>query len=52
MGIIHETGHALRASLPAPWRNQPVGLARSIAMHEPITAYEMQACRSAEFLTF
>ncbi len=54
MGVIHETGHALyEQGLPAPWRNQPVGLARSMAMHESQSLLmEMQACRSEEFLTF
>ena len=54
MGVIHETGHALyEQGLPSLWRNQPVGLARSMAMHESQSLLmEMQACRSEEFLTF
>ena len=54
MGVIHETGHALyEQGLPVSWRNQPVGLARSMAMHESQSLLmEMQACRSKEFLKF
>ena len=54
MGVIHETGHALyQQGLPTHWRNQPVGEARSMAMHESQSLImEMQACRSAEFLSF
>ncbi len=54
MGVIHETGHALyEQGLPISWRNQPVGLARSMAMHESQSLLmEMQACRSKEFLEF
>ena len=54
MGVIHETGHALyEQGLPTSWRNQPVGLARSMALHESQSLLmEMQACRSKEFLEF
>ncbi|CAA7616775.1 Metal-dependent carboxypeptidase [Magnetospirillum sp. LM-5] len=55
MGVIHETGHALyEMGLPAaPWRRQPIGRARGMQMHESQSLLmEMQACRSAEFLTF
>lgn len=34
-GVIHETGHArYEQNLPRPWVDQPVGLARSTAIHE------------------
>lgn len=54
MGVLHETGHALyERGLPADWRLQPVGQARGMAMHESQSLLvEMQACRSAEFVTF
>ena len=52
MGVIHETGHALyERGLPADWRNQPVGEARGMVMHESQSLLmEMQACRSPAFL--
>ncbi len=54
MGVIHETGHALyERGLPAPWRRQPVGESRGMAIHESQSLLmEMQACRSPEFLSF
>jgi carboxypeptidase Taq len=54
MGVLHETGHALyEAGLPAVWRNQPVGEARGIAVHESQSLLiEMQACRSPAFIRF
>ncbi len=54
MGVIHETGHALyERGLPAQWRYQPVGTARSMGIHESQSLLmEMQACRSREFLEF
>lgn len=54
MGVMHETGHALyERGLPAPWRGQPVGDARGMAMHESQSLLiEMQVCRSREFLHF
>ncbi|HET9149175.1 MAG TPA: carboxypeptidase M32 [Alphaproteobacteria bacterium] len=54
MGVLHETGHALyEQGLPKAWRNQPVGEARGMSTHESQSLLmEMQACRSAEFLTF
>lgn len=54
MGVLHETGHALyEMGLPADWRNQPVGAARGMVMHESQSLLmEMQACRSAEFVSF
>lgn len=54
MGVLHETGHAMyERGLPAAWRNQPVGAARSMAMHESQSLIvEMQACRSRAFLSY
>lgn len=54
MGVLHETGHALyERGLPALWRHQPVGGARSMSVHESQSLLvEMQACRSREFLSF
>ncbi len=51
MGILHETGHALyEQGLPASWRNQPVGDARGMSLHESQSLLiEMQACRSRSF---
>ena len=52
MGVIHETGHArYEQGLPKQWRDQPVGLARSTAIHESQSLFmEMQLGRSREFL--
>ncbi len=54
MGILHETGHALyEKNLPKDWRQQPVGKARGMDVHESQSLIiEMQVCRSKEFLTF
>lgn len=54
MGILHETGHALyERGLPTPWRGQPVGEARGMALHESQSlSIEMQLCRSREFLGY
>jgi carboxypeptidase Taq len=54
MGVLHETGHALyQRGLPAEWRQQPVGRARGMAVHESQSLLlEMQVCRSPAFLTF
>jgi carboxypeptidase Taq len=54
MAVLHETGHALyERGLPALWRLQPVGEARGMALHESQSLlFEMQACRSAEFVAF
>ena len=54
MGVLHETGHALyERGRPAPWRYQPVGLARGMAIHESQSLLvEMQVCRGPEFLGF
>jgi len=54
MGVIHETGHALyEQGRPGAYMSQPVGQARGMSIHESQSLImEMQACRSAEFLTF
>ena len=54
MAVLHETGHALyERGLPREWRNQPVGDARSMSLHESQSLLmEMQACRSGEFFQF
>jgi len=54
MAVAHETGHALyERGLPAPWRHQPVGLARGMSVHESQSLLiEMQACRSREFFEY
>ncbi|QDO97985.1 carboxypeptidase M32 [Ferrovibrio terrae] len=54
MGILHETGHALyELGLPRAWRDQPVGEARGMVLHESQSLLiEMQVCRGAEFLTY
>lgn len=52
--VIHETGHALyEQGLPAAFRDQPVGLARSMSIHEGQSlCMEMQAARSVPFLSW
>lgn len=54
MGILHETGHALyELGLPKAWRDQPVGEARGMVLHESQSLLiEMQVCRGPEFLSF
>ena len=54
MGVLHETGHAkYEQHLPPAYLDQPVGRARSMAMHESQSLLlEMQVCRSAEFARF
>ena len=55
MGVLHETGHALYDfGLPGGrWRQQPVGRARGMQMHESQSLLmEMQACRSPEFVAW
>lgn len=54
MGVIHETGHALyEQSLPIKYRNQPVGRAKGMAIHESQSLFmEMQVGRSREFCGF
>ncbi|WP_370156859.1 carboxypeptidase M32 [Ferrovibrio sp.] len=52
MGVLHETGHALyEQGLPKAWREQPVGEARGMVLHESQSLLvEMQVCRGDEFL--
>lgn len=52
MGIIHETGHArYEQNLPRELVDQPVGLARSMGIHESQSlSFEMQLARSKPFL--
>lgn len=54
MGVMHETGHALyEQALPQAWRNQPVGAARGMSLHESQSLLiEMQVCRSHAFLEY
>jgi carboxypeptidase Taq len=54
MGVLHETGHALyELGLPKFWRNQPVGEARGMTLHESQSLLiEMQVCRGPEFLAY
>jgi carboxypeptidase Taq len=54
MGVMHETGHALyEQGLPLAWRNQPVGDARGMSLHESQSLLmEMQACRSRGIVEF
>jgi carboxypeptidase Taq len=51
MGVLHETGHArYEQNLPAKWLEQPVGMARGMAMHESQSLFvEMQIARSRDF---
>lgn len=54
MNIIHETGHGLyEQSLPFTYRDQPVGKAKGMAVHESQSLImEMQVGRSREFAEF
>lgn len=54
MGVLHEAGHALyEQGRPLKWRNQLVGKARGMSLHESQSLLiEMQACRSREFTAF
>lgn len=54
LGIVHETGHArYEQNLPKQWAGQPIGEARSTAIHESQSLlFEMQLARSEPFLTF
>lgn len=53
MGTIHETGHArYEQNLPRRWLGQPMGRARSMALHESQSlSFEMQLGRSRAFAT-
>jgi carboxypeptidase Taq len=52
MGIVHETGHArYEQNLPREWMSQPLGLARSMGVHESQSlSFEMQLGCSHAFL--
>jgi carboxypeptidase Taq len=52
MSTIHETGHArYEQNLPREWLGQPVGRARSSAIHESMSlSFEMQLARSRAFV--
>jgi len=54
LGVLHETGHAkYEQHRPPQFLDQPVGRARSMALHESQSLLlEMQICRSAEFARF
>ncbi|EER22312.1 MULTISPECIES: carboxypeptidase M32 [spotted fever group] len=54
MGVIHETGHGLyEQNLPANYKNQFVGKAKGMAIHESQSLFmEMQVGRSKEFMEF
>ncbi|WP_417905211.1 carboxypeptidase M32 [Candidatus Tisiphia endosymbiont of Micropterix aruncella] len=54
MGIMHETGHALyEQNLPNKYKNQPVGKAKGMAVHESQSLFmEMQVGRSGEFCQY
>lgn len=51
MGVVHETGHALyEQNLPDNYKNQPVGKAKGMAIHESQSLLmEMQIGRSKAF---
>lgn len=53
MGIIHETGHACyEQNLPRSLIDQPVGIARSMGIHESQSlSFEMQLGRAKPFLS-
>jgi carboxypeptidase Taq len=52
MAVLHETGHAMyERGRPAEWREQPVGRARGMVIHESQSLLvEMQVCRSRAFI--
>jgi carboxypeptidase Taq len=54
LAVLHETGHAkYEQHRPRAQRDQPVGRARSMAIHESQSLLlEMQVCRSREFAEF
>lgn len=54
MGLIHETGHGLyEQNLPVGYKNQPVGRAKGMAIHESQSLFmEVQVARTREFLEF
>lgn len=54
MAVVHETGHAMyEQGRPKGWDGQPVGVARSMGVHESQSLMmEMQAGRSREFISY
>lgn len=54
MGALHEAGHAMyERGLPQAWRNQPVGRAMGMAVHESQSLIvEMLASRSQPFVEY
>ena len=51
MSTAHETGHGrFQQNLPREWQGQPIGIARSAAIHESQSlSFEMQLVRSRAF---
>ena len=51
MSTVHETGHGrFQQNLPRDWQGQPIGIARSAAIHESQSlSFEMQLVRSRAF---
>ena len=54
LGAVHETGHAMYdLGLPVPWRDQPVGRDRGLALEESQSLlFEMNLCRSRAFVKY
>ena len=54
LGAVHETGHAMYdLGLPLPWRDQPVGRDRGLALEESQSLlFEMNLCRSRAFVQY
>tara|TARA_B100000700_G_C15059466_1_gene864769 strand:- start:4264 stop:5760 length:1497 start_codon:yes stop_codon:yes gene_type:complete len=54
MAVVHETGHAIyERNLPLSWKNQPIGDACGMAVHESQSLlFEMQFCRSMKFFEY
>ena len=54
LGAVHETGHAMYdLGLPQPWRDQPVGRDRGLALEESQSLlFEMNLCRSRSFVHY
>jgi carboxypeptidase Taq len=53
-GVLHEAGHGLyEQGLPTHWRRQPLGIARSMSLHESQSRlWENQVGRHRDFWTF
>src|SRR5690606_35746226 len=54
MGVLHEAGHGkYEQGLPEEYRDQPVGKARGMVVHESQSLLqEMQVSRGRDFMTF